>query len=503
MTNNYTKKPIVVWRGGAPVSYYEAGKNNPLYKRRVETGDGDSAVIRAGKSLRNIARHLDQNHDISRGILNILVQNTVGHQGITVEPQPRDSTGKIHRPAARSIRVAFEKWRQNPEATGQHDWPSAARLLARSYFRDGEAFGQHLIGRIPGLVHGMEGIRYSVELIEADMLPLDLNDEQKRITAGVERSLWNRPIKYHFLRKHPGSQGATSLDTRPVDASLIFHPKIIDRIGQARGVSIFSSVLLRLDDLKDYEESERIAAKVAASMAGYIKKGVPDDYNPSNIELDADGNELARDLKFQAGMIFDDLRPGEDIGTIDTGRPNPNLLNYRNSNLKAVAAGTNVSFSSASKSYDGTYSSQRQELVEQTGGYQIISADLINAVDRPVYEKFVDAAIAGSVKLELSGVDPLTLYDALYIPPAMPWIDPRKEMEADIMSENAVYESAQSIIRRRGRNPSDVLEQEAAWRELLIEKGLNSAGAEGVEIEADNDNDEDETNELVRKDGRN
>ena len=39
-------------------------------------------------------------------------------------------------------------------------------------------------------------------------------------------------------------------------------------------------------------------------------------------------------MKFRPGMVFDDLRPGEEIGMIDTNRPNPNLETYRSGQLK-------------------------------------------------------------------------------------------------------------------------------------------------------------------------
>ena len=68
-------------------------------------------------------------------------------------------------------------------------------------------------------------------------------------------------------------------------------------------MSVFAAVLGRLEDIKDYEESERIAAKVAASMAAFIKKGSQDMY-PNEMK---DGEMLARELKFRPGMIFDDL----------------------------------------------------------------------------------------------------------------------------------------------------------------------------------------------------
>ena len=85
------RRKILRWRGGQVVeAYYEAARPDKTRKQRREAGSGDVAVARAGLSLREQARHLEQNHDLARGALGILVQNTVGHTGIQVESQPKD-----------------------------------------------------------------------------------------------------------------------------------------------------------------------------------------------------------------------------------------------------------------------------------------------------------------------------------------------------------------------------------------------------------------------------
>ena len=284
---------------------------------------------------------------------------------------------------------------------------------------------------------------------------------------GIELNAWGAPTAYHVYKANPleGSAGVMfgSSDTKRLPASAMLHLKNVVRIRQARGVSVFASVLTRFDDLKDYEESERIAAKIAASMAGYIKKGSPDLYDP-----DASGE--ARGMKFAPGMIFDDLRPGEEIGTIDTNRPNPNLLAYRNGQLKAIAAGTGPTFSSIAKTYDGTYSAQRQELVEGYAMYATMANEFVGRIVRPVYERFIAAAIASGQLIVPRGTNADTIDDAAYLPPSMPWIDPKKEAEAWGMLEDRCYVSGPEIIRKRGGNPIDTLEQQARW---LREKADN------------------------------
>jgi lambda family phage portal protein len=263
-----------------------------------------------------------------------------------------------------------------------------------------------------------------------------------------------------------------SADLKTVSADRMLHIRRTDRIGQSRGVSDFASVVTRLEDLKDYEESERIAAKIAASMAAYIKKGSPDLYDP---KLDEAGAVTPRSMRFQPGMVFDDLGPGEEIGMIDTNRPNTGLEAHRDGQLRAVAAGLGASYSSLSRNYNGTYSAQRQELVEQWVHYQVLAEAFTSQFVQPVWERFVSlAAIAGLIDIPAE-LDPDTLNDALYIGQQMPWIDPKKEADAFEILEKNTYMSGPEIVRRRGANPIDVVAQQKKWKRALKSAGLEQA----------------------------
>ena len=457
------------------LAYYEAAKPDRSRKARRETG-GPNDASRAGLTLLQLARHLEQNYDLARGVLNTLVVNTVGANGIGVEPQPRRLDGSIDTDLAAQIRKLWENWGENPEVTRAHDWESAQRIAARTWFRDGEVFAQHLAGLVPGLDHGTT-VPYSLELLEPDYIPTDLNSlAPDEIVQGVRLNAWGAPIEYNVLKYLPGQGGANLLgpgQTKRIPAGQMLHIKSVDRIRQVRGVSIFASVLNRFDDLKDYEESERIAAKIAASMAAFIKKGSPDLYEPN-------ADDTPRSMKFRPGMVFDDLRPGEEIGMIDTNRPNPNLETYRSGQLKAIAAGTGPTYSSISKTYDGTYSAQRQELVEGYAAYAVLSDEFIGRFVRPVFKRFVATAMAaGRLRLP-AGIDPATVADALYIPPQMPWIDPLKEAKAWAELEDRCYVSGPEVIRKRGGNPQDTLDQQARWLGAKEQAGIPPTGQQAA-----------------------
>ena len=319
----------------AVLAYFEAARPDRLRKGRRATGSVNDDVLRAGSTLREIARHMEQNYDLALGVLNTLVANVVGANGIGIEPQPRNADGSINDDLARQILELFKDWATCPEVTRQHDWPSAQRMLARSWLRDGEVFAQLVAGLLPSLDHGTR-VPFSLEMLEADYVPMGKQSSgPATINQGIEINAWGAPVAYHVLRDAPESAASITTATKRVAADRMLHLKNVHRIRQLRGVSVFASVLNRFDDLKDYEESERIAAKIAASMAAYIKKGAPDIYNP-----DGTADDAPRQMKFRPGMVFDDLKVGEEIGMIDTNRPNPNLETYRSGQMKAIAAGT-------------------------------------------------------------------------------------------------------------------------------------------------------------------
>lgn len=435
---------------------YEAAQSTKLRRQRTSNESGNGAVMMAGGRLRDQARWLDENHDLARGVLNTLVNGAVGATGIGIEPAPRNKgKGDINDDLKWALLKAHREWSQNPEVTGQFDAAGMDRLMCRSWLRDGEAFGQHVIGTWDTAPH-LTSIPYSVEMLEADFVPLDMT-EPPRVYQGVEINAWQRPVGYHVYKTHPRDiLSYTDSATKRIPAERMIHLKLADRIGQLRGVSIFASGLGRLEDIKDYEDSERVAAKIAANFAAMIRKGDPGMYDPGRADED-------RTMPMRPGMIFDDLRPGESVEMIDTKRPNTMLVEFRKGQLRALSAGTGASYSSVARDYDGSYSSQRQELVENWVAYSALAQAFIAQVKVKQYRQFVEAVrLSGKVKIPRS-VDLATIYDALYIPPQMPWIDPRKEVEAYALMEDRTYMSGPEIVRRFGGQPNDVIDTQERW----------------------------------------
>ena len=461
-------------------AYYEAGETTRYRKKRTDRASANANNRRAAESIRTAARHLDENHDIASGILDVLVANTVG-TGIQPEPQVMLKNGQPAQELNSQLIKLYEDWRFRPDVTWQHDYYGFQRLVARSWLRDGEVFANRVIGPVSGIDHGTI-VPYSLEGLEADLVPYDYESVKPKVKQGIEVSEWGRPIAYHVYKQHPGESGVSAAlsmntDIKRVSADTMMHVAFRKRLHQLRGVSIFASVINRLDDIKEIDECERIAAKVAASMAAVIKKGNPDSYEAATTDPNATESGR-RSMTFEPGLIFDDLEPGESIETIDTKRPNNALIPFRDSQLRSAAAGIGASYSSISKNYNGTYSAQRQELVEHYQIYQMLAGPIVYGFCQPTWDGFVDAALL-SGRITLTGdIDRETLYDCTHTGPSMPWIDPEKEVNARILAMQWSLSSRSRSIREAGRNPDQINKEIARDKEEAARLGINIDGPE-------------------------
>lgn len=422
---------------------FEGADKTRFRKSTTKNPGGNQLMAAANMPLRAQARHLERNHDLARGVINTLVKNVVGPKGIQVEPQPVDTNGEYHEEFALQLLNLWRDWCQCPEVTGQMGWAQVQHLMARSWFRDGEAFAQRIIGRVPGLDHGT-AVPLSLELFEADYCPLELNEPSKRILQGIGVNQWNRPTHYYLHKVHPsdisaggetGALTASVSDMRRLDARHVQHLKLIDRIGQLRGNSVLASVINRMSDLKEFEDAERVAAKIGAKLSVVMTRD-PDaaegGFYSTLLQQNDDGKEeyQRNEMQMEDGMVFYGLLPGENISMIDNKRPNENTGAFRSDQVKMVAAGCDVSHSTIARDYSGTYAAQRQELVETWPSYQLLTTHFTAQFVQPVWRAFVDMALTAGLIQVPANLDVSSLDDALYIGPSMPWIDVLKEAKA-------------------------------------------------------------------------
>lgn len=450
---------------------YDAAASSQYRKPRTGAQSGNAVMTQAQGTLRATARYLDENHDLAIGVLDTLVSRIVG-TGIVIEPMIKDGKGELASDANEQVRRAWREWCRQPEASTLYSWGTVQRLVCRSWLRDGEIFAQHVEG---ALAKTAIGVPYMLELIEADLCPMNAFAEgPPAVIQGIEVAGWSRPIGAYFFKQHPGdvsmpggTYGVELANLKRIPWDSLIHLRLTSRLHQLRGVTILHGVLTRLDDLRDYEESERVAARVAAAFCAYIRRS-PDFSGQSALQS---GD---RSMEMSPGMIFDNLLPGEEIGTIGSDRPHSGLADFRGGQLRAVAGGTRTNYSSISKNYDGTYSAQRQELVESRSGYDELRQEFVDCFVSEVYRRWLPLAIASGT-VRLGKIDKATLFDADFRGPGVPWIDPLKETQADALAVDKGFKSRHQVIRERGNDP--IVTDEQLADDTFVPKAAASTSA--------------------------
>lgn len=429
---------------------YEAALPSRTHKASRDGQGANTNVRQSAVSLREQARALDQNHDIVIGILDKMEERVIGSKGIHIEPQPLTLAGDVHEELAEQIRKLWAEWSVKPEVTGLYTRPLLERMLLRTWLRDGEVFVQLVKGKVAGLEHH-SSVAFSLEALEPDFVPMQTDEAKNGLVQGVYLNAWRKPTAYQVYLDNPQETVRVNGKIKIVSAENMLHLAFRKRLHQIRGISMLHGVIIRLADLKEYEESERVAARIAAAMTMYIRKGDAALYEDENTD-----GQVARLFDIAPGAVIDDLKPGEDIGLINSNRPNTGLEGFRNGQLRAAAAGTRSSYSSIARDYNGTYSAQRQELVESFEGYAVLQDCFVAAISRPIYREWLKMAIASQAIKLPTDLDENSLFNAVYSGPVMPWIDPIKEANAWKERIKGGLATESQAIRASGSNPTEV-----------------------------------------------
>jgi lambda family phage portal protein len=110
------------------------------------------------------------------------------------------------------------------------------------------------------------------------------------MVQGVQFDPIGRLVGYWLYSQHPGSYSGIAYESRLVPASEIAHIFRTDRPGQARGVTWFAPVILKMRDLADYADAQLVRQKVAACFAAFIHS----EENVSTVMPAADPNKATR-----------------------------------------------------------------------------------------------------------------------------------------------------------------------------------------------------------------
>lgn len=304
--------------------------------------DADRA---AQQEILRKARYFEANDAVVQRLTDLFEQFTVGPRGLLMVPDTSDQDWNI------SAAQAWEFWCQFPDLTSMQSCGMLQGLMARSWFIDGECFILLTSNKKKGTVSG-EPLRARIQVIESHRVdtPPDKRDrEGKDIIQGIRIDANGRPVSY-FVRD--------AFDQKRFDeisADFVIHIFEPTRPGQMRGLSFLYAVMNELHDLSDLMLYEMAAAKEASSVMNIITTASGEIKSAADLRRmkmtvqsqDAGGNPVVKQddqyYSVRLGGRTMALKKGEDIKQFGITRPSVVTIDYWESILARICAGTGIS----------------------------------------------------------------------------------------------------------------------------------------------------------------
>jgi lambda family phage portal protein len=289
---------------------------------------------------------------------------------------------------------------------------------------------------------------------------------------GVEVDKYDKPVAYWLFKDHPYDRTYASMTEHiRVPADQIIHAYLPARAEQTRGVSLVATAMANVKMLNGYLEAEIVAARVGASKMGFFTSPDGDGYVGDG-EYEDTFNPTTN---AQAG-VFEQLPAGMDFKAFDPTHPTSAFDSFTTSVLRSIASGLNISYHSLSNDLTSVnYSSIRQGALEDRSMYQIYQQFVIEHFVNPVFQSWLEMSIStGYINLPIAKFDKFAK-SVNFIPRSFAWIDPLKEMQANVIGLQNGTLTYSDISASYGRDVEELFEQHQKEIELAKQYDIEIA----------------------------
>lgn len=447
------------------------------------------------------ARDLDENNGWINGGLDRKVESVIG-VNIRLSPQPRhnllnrDYEWRMAWTA--DVQERYEVWGNDVEfrndARQRLSFGAQAKLAYLTYLRDGEAAAE-VRDNQRGLLNTT-----NVLLVEPERISMPQDRalmETPTLRGGIAYNDNGAAIGYYIRSSHPGDPVSGFKGARwdyvprfgPTGRAKFVHIFSPRRAEQDRGISRLAEIMVPAKMADRVDRAEVHAALKAALLSMFIKSpGTTEDLegalaptsDSSTVDPWIDSYLKYRhdDPVMVDGANIVHLLPGEDVEFPDAAHPNSNYPSFIKFILQKIAASMGISYPQLSQDWSGiNYSSARALLNEIWRSFLEDRRYFCQHFLTPIYAAWLEMEVAvGSVKIPGG---PANFYRnktaicmAEWIGPGRGSVDPLKEANANNLDTAAGRGSTVEYIIERGRDPRDVMAEEAWFRKEREKMGL-------------------------------
>ena len=414
-------------------------------------------------TLKARSNELYWNNGYAKRAVTLFRTNVIGKSGVRLQCRFKDHKGSIRRELNNEIEAAFLRWSEyeNSDISGALSWVEMQQLCVLHMVRDGEA--------IVRMVKGAKNeFGFSLQIIDPDLLDISFNRQksahENRIELGIELDEWDKPIAYHFKQNLDQFRPT---EHKKVPAKEILHLFVREKAGQRRGIPWLHAGLKDLHMLRGYSDAELMAARAGAAKMGFFTQSGAGKYVGDDV--DERGNLIT---SAEPGS-FETLPAGVDFKPFDPQHPSGNFQPFLKTMLRGIACGIGVSYTSLASDLEAVnFSSIRSSLIEERDSYMLIQEWIIEHLCKPVYRNWLQmSALKGSIPIPIST---LKEFDSpTWLPRRWAWVDPLKDVKANIEAVNASLKSRSEVCAEQGRDFEDVLTEQAQEKIIAKENGID------------------------------
>lgn len=401
----------------------------------------NSLIAAAGNDLTARARYLIRNNGYASNALESFAGNAVG-TGITPSSTIEDA------PLKDKVQRLWSQWVNECDSEWMTDFYGLQRRAARELFIAGEVFFRFR----PRLPNDNLSVPVQLQMLPSEMLSLYDNrllENGNRVRQGIEFNPIGRRVAYHFYKRHPGDATDPGLtgETVRVPADSVIHLLDPTDAGQLRGVSRFSPAIVKLFLLDQYDDAELDRKKVAAMFAGFVRRPAA-DFASMN-ESDERGDPL---MPLEPGQL-QILEDGEDITFSTPADVGGSYEAFQYRTLLQVSAALGMPYANVTADMvKANYSNTRAALLEFRRRIEAFQHSvMVYQFCRVVWARWLDAAVLSkAIMLPHYEQRRRDYLGCNWLPPRWDWVDPLKDIKAEIEAINAGLKSRSQAISERG-----------------------------------------------------
>ncbi len=477
METTKTTLPIPVDRAPIMQADHAAAKSSRFRRTRTGLAPGGGG---ADYHVRNpyeyyhlieVARDMDRNDNIVGTMLNRLTTNVI-QDGFRVDPQTGD------RALDRELLDRWNAWAGSARAcdhSGELTFPDMERLVLRHTYVDGD----HIVLLLrDGRLQLVEGHRLRTphqRARENTVLGVEMDRERRR------QAYWLYSEDVAPARLIRSRQQFHQYPARDAAGQrMVLHVADPQRVSQTRGVSVFNPIVDPLSMSEDISFAKLVQAQVVSCWA--VLRSRKEDFGTTDSA--AHGEQTTQYLSDGSTRRLEGLVPGleytgragEELKGFSPNVPNPEF--FLHIKLMLSIAGAHLGLPLVILLLDASetnFSGFRGAVDQARMEFRRVQGWLTRRFHRRVYQFRVRkwAEDSPSLRIRIERGDPV--FNHVWSAPSWPYIQPKKDAEADGLRLDKRLISPRRLHAERGRDYEDVAREIVEDNALLVRQAIEAA----------------------------